>query len=377
MPNSAQPKSWRDVLPVHPAADLFPGMSESELRELGKDIKKNGLRSPIVLWAPGSNTDKEPSYRLLDGRSRLDAMELVGIKTVDQGGLLKELGGLRNAVHRCSEFHTVIEVVFGRSAPKEYREPGTDPYAFVLSANIHRRHLTAEQKRELIAKLIKETPNKSDRQIANQTNVDHKTVGKTRSKLEATGEIPQLEKTVGSDGKSRSKSKRSAKPAAPPKSIIELDRGDYSKVPATSAKPTSPARNDPIGGPPVRYSGTSATSVPRLSPTVHFLVNDFACKLKEADGKLSTHDRAALFAKIRALVDADDIVGETLRLIEKMTPAQRQDFVACLKTKGLISAFVPQGSAEIPIEQRKAEHAALDGIPNDLSIPRCLRRVAP
>jgi hypothetical protein len=29
MAHSPQPKSWRDALPVHPAADLFPHMSES------------------------------------------------------------------------------------------------------------------------------------------------------------------------------------------------------------------------------------------------------------------------------------------------------------------------------------------------------------
>ena len=28
------PKSWRDVLPVHPAAELFPMMSEPELKEV-------------------------------------------------------------------------------------------------------------------------------------------------------------------------------------------------------------------------------------------------------------------------------------------------------------------------------------------------------
>jgi hypothetical protein len=43
-------KSWRDVLPIHPATELFPRMSDDELRALGEDIIKNGLTSPIVLW---------------------------------------------------------------------------------------------------------------------------------------------------------------------------------------------------------------------------------------------------------------------------------------------------------------------------------------
>jgi hypothetical protein len=77
--------TWRDVLPVHPAADLFPLMSEAELRELGEDIKKNGLQIPIVVWISERDSDhprrrKQPNrYSLLDGRNRLDAMELVGI----------------------------------------------------------------------------------------------------------------------------------------------------------------------------------------------------------------------------------------------------------------------------------------------------------
>jgi len=93
-----------------------------------------------------------------------------------------------------------------------------------------------------------------------------------------------------------------------------------------------------------------------------------------AKPKLSTCDYAAVCTTIRGLVDGDDIVSEALRLVEKMTASQRQDFVACLKTKGLIGAFVPQGSAETPIEQRKVEHAALDAIPDDLSIPAIMQR---
>jgi len=57
-----------------------------------------------------------------------------------------------------------------------------------------------------------------------------------------------------------------------------------------------------------------------------------------------------------------------------MTPDQRRDFVARLQKGGLVDAFVPQGSAEIPIEQRRAEHAALDEITDDLSIPAFMQR---
>jgi hypothetical protein len=45
-----KPLSWRDFLTVHPAADLFPRMSESELRELGEDIEKNGLLEQPVFY---------------------------------------------------------------------------------------------------------------------------------------------------------------------------------------------------------------------------------------------------------------------------------------------------------------------------------------
>jgi hypothetical protein len=34
---------WRDSIKVHPAAALFPRMSDVELRELADDIKQHGL----------------------------------------------------------------------------------------------------------------------------------------------------------------------------------------------------------------------------------------------------------------------------------------------------------------------------------------------
>jgi hypothetical protein len=179
-----KPKSsWRDVLPIHPAAELFPLMSEAELPELGEDIKKNGLTAPIIFWAQeGKDWEGMAGAHLLDGRNRLDAMELAGIKLVN--------GGRFNL----DALNQHLDVVFGNRP---------DPYAYVISANIQRRHLTAELRRELIANVLKAKPEQSDRVIAKQLNDDHKKVGRVRKKLESTGSLPQLEKTRGADGKER------------------------------------------------------------------------------------------------------------------------------------------------------------------------------
>lgn len=190
---------WRDVLPVHPAAELFPLMTETELRELGQDIKANGLKSPIILWSPEARGRKRSQpYLLLDGRNRLNAMELVGLDTVDDGSLYLD-PTVEAAVDAADD--KCIKRIYGH----------VDPYAYVLSANIHRRHLTAGQKRDLIAKLLKAKPETSNLQIAKQVKADDKTVAKVRAKLESTSEIPKLKKTVGKDGKERPARKHKAK----------------------------------------------------------------------------------------------------------------------------------------------------------------------
>ena len=60
----------------------------------------------------------------------------------------------------------------------------------MLSANIHRRHLTAEQKREIIAAVLKAQPEKSNRTIAKQTKVDDKTVAAVRGSSKQLGKFP-------------------------------------------------------------------------------------------------------------------------------------------------------------------------------------------
>jgi ParB-like chromosome segregation protein Spo0J len=60
------------VISSHPAADLFPFMSDDELAELAVDIRAHGLLEPIVLL----------DGLVLDGRNRLRACEAAGVDTV-------------------------------------------------------------------------------------------------------------------------------------------------------------------------------------------------------------------------------------------------------------------------------------------------------
>ena len=142
-------------------------MENDELRKLANDIVVNGLMEKITLY----------EGKILDGRNRYRACQLA-------------------ATAKDKKFKFVRT---------DFRELRCDinPVAYVISANIHRRHLTAEQKRDLLATLIKIDPTKSNRQIAEEAKVSHHTVGDVREGLEATGQVAQLDGTIGKDGKKR------------------------------------------------------------------------------------------------------------------------------------------------------------------------------
>jgi hypothetical protein len=192
--------SWRDVLPIHPAAELFPLLAADKLRGLGEDIKKNGLHTHITVWKALQNSPPE----LLDARNRLDAMELVGF-TIEVENVGSDADPAIRMWMRESPKHMPmrIEIVALRGD-----RPGGDPYTYVISANIHRRHLTDEQRRDLIAKLIKQTPEKSDRQIAEQAKSNRTTVGQIRKQLEDTGACQSVDTRTDRDGRKQPAHKR-------------------------------------------------------------------------------------------------------------------------------------------------------------------------
>jgi hypothetical protein len=184
MTTAGKARSWRDVLPVHPAADLFPLLEGQEFDDLVEDIRQHGLRLPIVLWHDVKGTGL--TY-LLDGRNRLRALIAIGDPTPNTPAFAQE------------DFTTV-----------GHCEATRDPYALVVSMNLSRRHLTPEQKRELTVRLLKATPEKSDRQIARMVKRDHKTVAADRVDLERRGEIPHTETRTDTKGRKQATAKAAA-----------------------------------------------------------------------------------------------------------------------------------------------------------------------
>jgi hypothetical protein len=120
-------------------------------------------------------TEIEGKSYVLDGRNRLDALEHLGC-----------------------DLSISCDAWWGHHLRVE------DPFTFVISANIQRRHLTAEQRRELIAKVLKTKPELSNNAIAKQVKADDKTVAKGRTELQANSEIPnKTERTEASGRKAR------------------------------------------------------------------------------------------------------------------------------------------------------------------------------
>jgi len=143
-------------------------MEGEEFDALVADIKANSLNEDIVLY----------DGMILDGRNRYRACLAAG----HSAGYI---------ALRC------------KSADKVRALNDATALAYVISKNLCRRHLTPEQKREVLAKLVAAQPEKADRVLAKQAGVDNHQIARARKRAEATGTAVPVDKRVGKDGKAR------------------------------------------------------------------------------------------------------------------------------------------------------------------------------
>jgi hypothetical protein len=137
-------------LQVHPVASIFPMMSDEEYQGLKDDIEANGQQEPIIVW----------QKQVIDGRNRLKACVELELKPV------------------------WIAI-----------DDEADPVQYVLSHNLHRRHLTTSQRAMVGAKLR----DIYDRQAAERKQSTQVKNGKTPS-ISGGGNI-----TTTGGGKARDK----------------------------------------------------------------------------------------------------------------------------------------------------------------------------
>lgn len=97
---------------IHPVAEVFPMMSGDEMNAFVEDIRENGQREPIILI----RTD-DGNQQVIDGRNRLVACGRLELR------------------------------------PEFDWYEGDDPIGYVLSLNLHRRHLNESQRGMVGAKL--------------------------------------------------------------------------------------------------------------------------------------------------------------------------------------------------------------------------------
>ena len=103
-----------ETLEFHPFANIFPLLTGEEFAGMVADIKQNGLRDHIILT---------PDKLILEGRNRYRACLEAGVEP---------------------KFETT-------------REPQENWLSFIISKNVHRRHLTASQRAAVAAELVTTT----------------------------------------------------------------------------------------------------------------------------------------------------------------------------------------------------------------------------
>jgi hypothetical protein len=167
---------WRALLKVHPAAEAFEPLPEAEMQELTEDIRVNGLRALPVLWW---SADQVPF--LIDGRTRLDALAQLGLiyETPDHHVGLRTWTGTKWA--NLSGDRMLFENVRG------------DPYEIARSFNVRRRHLSFDDKRRAVERLLKIHPELSHRQIAEKADVSPTSVGKIYKQKQEAGDVSTVD----------------------------------------------------------------------------------------------------------------------------------------------------------------------------------------
>lgn len=233
-----------DVHEFHSLANIFPLIQGQPYLDLIADVLKNGVREPVWLY----------EGKILDGRNRWRAAKAAGVK---------------------------VET-------RNYE--GDDATGFVISLNLHRRHLSESQRAAVAAKLANmghggdrrsdqaaNLPVVSQASAADMLNVSERSV-RAAAKVQQSG-VPELAAALDAGGVSVSAAAAvAALPieqqqqvvAAGPQAVREVAKAVRKTVADEKSVVTAPVNNAAFRAlfslPPIRESSSTDLTIPTMPP---------------------------------------------------------------------------------------------------------------
>lgn len=280
---------------MHPVASMFPMSDDETLQALAEDIKKNGLREPVVLAEyvadkrpvcekygleidelTGHILGKVPEEAkaelasgrelvLIDGRNRMKACEIAGVDPVPMG-----------------QRYSPLEL--------EPQDPGFEEYigSWIISKNLHRRHLSTGQRAAVAARYIEHFAEQAKRRQGTRTDLIQNG-SNISADLHESDNIPaNLPECEGKDRDKESRAEAgkmfnvSARSVSSAKKVMDESPEEFKKIETGESNPT-------------RALKTLKEKEPRPAPTEQeVLAAREAVIAKEANRLLKKYDKAEI-----------------------------------------------------------------------------------
>jgi hypothetical protein len=197
----------------HPAADLFPMMQGKQWEEFKEDIRQNGFQESVTLY----------KNQILDGRNRykaaieLDMIDDLPISEIDD-------------------------------------DHQFDPFQWVISRNLHRRHLTESQRGMVAARLARLSVGRPSKEIGSIEHINAPSLEKAAEQLQVGKETVKRAKSVLEHGS--------------PELIAAVDSGEVAVSRAATVAKTTPKEKqvDVVKEKPKQQAAKVLESKPQKEP---------------------------------------------------------------------------------------------------------------
>lgn len=252
---------------IHEYAAQVPEPTASEYAALYEDIRAHGLREPVVLYAD----------KVLDGRTRESICHALGIEI----------------------------------ATREFAGTEADAAAFVVSANVHRRHLTTPQRAMVAARLLPIMRERAAERKGGRPKKAEERVPQVSRGPQARDEAANA--VGGVTGRSVEKAERIAQLS--PSVAARVLNGSVDSLEKGLREAEDKARNSDREAPPPAPSAPSVPKRPRWSTDMATIVTKLAKLAADAEAHGPPAEADAIADRHRQAHELLDRLAPTIRTL--------------------------------------------------------------